>query len=227
MTRLFGFLLAAALLASAAEESSVDKRLTASAAVMKELMGTPDRSIPRDLLARSQCIVVIPGLKKGAFVFGGKYGRGFAACRHGASWGAPAAVRIEGGSFGLQIGGSSTDVILLVMNRRGMDRLTADKFTLGGEAAAAAGPVGRHASANTDVTMRAEILSWSRSQGVFAGLSLEGATLRPDSGENEKLYGKPLSNGDILVGRTAVPARARVFTSALNRYIPAPTRSGR
>lgn len=194
---------------------------------MKELMGTPDRSIPRDLLARSQCIVVIPGLKKGAFVFGGKYGRGFAACRHGASWGAPAAVRIEGGSFGLQIGGSSTDVILLVMNRRGMDRLTADKFTLGGEAAAAAGPVGRHASANTDVTMRAEILSWSRSQGVFAGLSLEGATLRPDSGENEKLYGKPLSNGDILVGRTAVPARARVFTSALNRYIPAPTRSGR
>jgi SH3 domain-containing YSC84-like protein 1 len=132
-------------------------------------------------------------------VFGGKYGRGFASRRHGAAFGAPAAIRIEGGSFGVQLGGSSTDVVLLVMNQRGMDRLLGDKFTLGGEAAIAAGPVGRETSANTDVRMTAEILSWSRARGVFIGLSLEGATLRPDSGENEKLYGRTLGNGRAIV----------------------------
>jgi len=202
----------------AAEAPSVDKRLKSASGAFEKVMHIPDKSIPRDLLHRARCVVVIPDLKKGAFVFGGKYGRGFASCRQGANFGAPAAIRIEGGSFGLQLGGSSTDVVLLVMNQDGMDRLLSDKFTLGGEASIAAGPIGRQTSANTDVLMTAEILSWSRSRGVFAGLSLEGATLRPDSGENEKLYGMPVSNRNILAGQKPVPVRARSLVSSLNRF---------
>src|SRR5580704_12940387 len=164
----------------ASMSANSDERIERSASVFQELMRAPDKGIPRDLLERANCIVVIPGLKKGAFGFGGKYGRGFAMCRGRGGWGAPAAFRIEGASFGFQLGGSSTDVFMLVMNEKGMNRLLADKFTLGGEIAAAAGPVGRETSANTDLLMTAEVLTWSRSRGVFAGISLEGATLRPD-----------------------------------------------
>ncbi|MBV9085556.1 MAG: lipid-binding SYLF domain-containing protein [Acidobacteriaceae bacterium] len=156
-------------------------------------MASRDKGIPQELMDRAQCVVIVPGLLKGAFGVGGKYGRGFASCRRcSRGWSAPAAVAIEGGSFGLQLGGSSTDLIMLVMKESGMNKLLGDKFTIGGEAAAAAGPVGRETSANTDITMRAELLSWSRSKGLFAGLSLEGATLRPDADENRKLYGRRL-----------------------------------
>lgn len=219
MRTLIVFLLAGGTVLAVEEKSSVDKRLKEASGAIQDVMHIPDKSIPRDLLNKARCIVIIPGLKKGAFVFGGKYGRGFASCRQGTGFGPPAAIRIEGGSFGLQLGASSTDVVLLVMNPRGMDRLMTDKFTLGGEAAIAVGPVGRETSATTDAMMTAEILSWSRSRGVFIGLSLEGATLRPDSGENEKLYGKPLPNREILTGQVAPPPRGRAFVAALNRYL--------
>ena len=213
-----GLLAAAAVWA---QESSVDKRFKDASAVFQEIMNISDRSIPQDLLEKAECIVIIPGLKKGAFVVGGKYGRGYASCRHGDTWGAPSAERIEGGSFGFQIGGSSTDVILLVMNQRGMEKIASDKFTIGAEGSAAAGPVGRTASANTDVQLTAEILSWSRSRGVFAGLSLEGATLRPDDDSNELLYGKPIKSKEILTNSsTPVPDRARGFIATLQKYAP-------
>src|SRR5438477_7592872 len=165
-----------------AAESAAD-RLADSAAGFSEIMGTPDKGIPQELLEKAQCVVIVPGLKKAAFGVGGEFGEGFAECRKstGTGWGAPAAIRVEGGSFGFQIGGSSTDVVMLVMNRRGMDKLTSSKFTLGADASVAAGPVGRTADAKTDAYMTAEILAWSRSKGLFAGVSLSGATLRPDA----------------------------------------------
>ena len=216
--RLIRFLTLATLIAASTFGSDSEQRIDHAANAFQELMRTPDKGIPRDLLERANCIIIIPGLMKGAFVFGGKYGRGFAVCRERAGWGAPAAIRIEGASFGFQIGGSSTDVFMLVMNAVGMKRLVADKFTLGGEAAAAAGPVGREASANTDVLMTAEILTWSRSRGLFAGLSLEGATVRPDGSENERLYGRHISNKEIIEGRVRPPRSAHALTSVLNKY---------
>jgi len=202
-------------------ETSPDKRLDNAYLSFREAMHEPDKGIPRDLFEKSRCIVIIPGVKKGAFIVGGKYGRGFVSCRHGESgrFGTPAAVRIEGGSYGLQIGGSSTDVFMLIMNEGGMKKLLADKFTIGGEAEAAAGPVGRDTSANTDVLLHAEILSWSRSRGLFAGVSLEGSTLRPDESENAKLYGESISNKQILEsGDLGTPPPARPLVAELNRY---------
>jgi lipid-binding SYLF domain-containing protein len=201
-----------------AQEKSPDSRLVHATEAFQDIMKTPDKGIPRDLFDKAHCIVIVPDLLKGAFLVGGKYGRGFASCRHGKGWSSPAAVRIEGGSFGFQLGGSATDLIMLVMNDRGMERLLGDKFTLGGEAAAAAGPVGRDASANTDVLLRAEILTWSRSRGLFAGLSLEGATLRPDGSENKKLYDREITNKEILETGVAAPRAARPFVAALDRY---------
>jgi lipid-binding SYLF domain-containing protein len=199
------------------------KRLRSATESFQEIMKVPEKGIPLDLLDKAECVVIIPGLKKGAFLVGGKYGRGFVSCRRRSErWGPPAGIRIEGGSYGFQIGGSSTDVFMLIMNENGMKRLLSDKFTIGGEAAAAAGPVGRNTSANTDVLLRAEILSWSRSRGLFAGLSLEGATMRPDSGENRELYGRDLSNQQILQGEVKTPRAARVLIAALNHYSGAP-----
>jgi lipid-binding SYLF domain-containing protein len=164
-------------------------------------------------------VVIIPGLKKAAFVVGAKYGRGFVSCRRRSErWGPPAAVRIEGGSYGLQIGGSSTDVFMLIMNEGGMKKLLQGKFTIGGEAEAAAGPVGRSTSAKTDALLHAEILTWSRSRGLFAGLSLEGATLRPDSSTDRDLYGRDISDRDILEGDVTTPKAARRLIAALNHY---------
>jgi SH3 domain-containing YSC84-like protein 1 len=201
-------------------ESSPDQRLQNAHTTFHEMMDAPDKGIPLDLFNKAECIVIIPGVKKAAFIVGGKYGRGFASCRRGVSrrFGAPAAIRIEGGSYGLQIGGSSTDVFMLIMNQSGMNRLMADKFTIGGEAAAAAGPVGRNTSAGTDVLLHAEILTWSRSRGIFAGLSLEGSTLRPDGGENRKLYGRDITNKEILEGNIQVPAAGKQLIVTLNRY---------
>jgi SH3 domain-containing YSC84-like protein 1 len=201
-------------------EETPDQRLRNAHSSFHEMMAAPDKGIPLDLFNKAECIVIIPGVKKAAFIFGGKYGRGFVSCRHGEArrFGAPAAIRIEGGSYGLQIGGSSTDVFMLIMNETGMNRLLADKFTLGGEAAAAAGPVGRNTSADTDVLLHAEILTWSRSRGIFAGLSLEGSTLRPDGSENQKIYGRDVSNREILEEDTPVPAAGRQLIVTLNRY---------
>jgi lipid-binding SYLF domain-containing protein len=201
-------------------EDSPDQRLRNAHSTFHEMMDAPDKGIPLDLFNKSECIVIIPGVKKAAFIVGGKYGRGFVSCRLGASrrFGAPAAIRIEGGSYGLQIGGSSTDVFMLIMNDGGMKKLMADKFTIGGEAAAAAGPIGRNTSADTDVLLHAEILTWSRSRGVFAGLSLEGSTLRPDGGEDRKIYGRDLTNQEILEGDVQVPPAGKQLVVTLNRY---------
>ena len=185
-------------------------------------MRTPDKGIPRDLLEKAQCIVVVPGLKKGAFVVGAEYGKGFVSCRgpHHTGWSAPGAVRMEGGSFGFQIGGSETDVVLLVMNQHGANRLLGDQFTLGGEGEVAAGPVGRSATAQTDAKMTAEILSWSRARGVFAGVSLQGATLRQDLDDNAALYGRRLGNREIVDSHVAPPEAASRLLTLLNRYSP-------
>jgi len=203
-----------------AKESPEAERLQRAAEVFREIMDTPDKGIPQGLLDKAHCAVVVPGLKKGAFIVSAKYGRGFVSCRAqgGVGWTAPAAVRIEGGGFGLQIGGTETDVILLIMNERGVQRLLSSKFTLGGDAAVAGGPVGREASAQTDVYMTAEILSWSRSRGVFAGVSLTGATLRQDVSTNRELYGKKIENREILQGKAKAPGAASEFISTLNKY---------
>ncbi len=196
------------------------KRLSAAAAVFSEVMATPDKAVPQELLDKAECVVVVPGLKTGAFIFGGKYGRGFLSCRKrgGAGWTGPAAVRMEAGSFGLQIGGSEVDVILLVMNERGVKRLLSSKFTLGGDASVAAGPVGRNVTAQTDAYMTAEILSWSRSRGVFAGISVQGATLRQDLGVNRDLYGRTLENKEIIEQQMATPKAAEKLISLFAKY---------
>jgi lipid-binding SYLF domain-containing protein len=189
-------------------------------------MSAPDNGIPQDLLEKSHCIVIVPGLKKGAFVVGGKFGRGFLSCRasSGRGWSAPGAVRVEGGSVGFQIGASETDVVLLVMNARGADKLLSSQFTLGGEGELSAGPVGRSATAQTDALMRAEILSWSRSRGVFAGIALQGATLRQDLDANQILYGKRIENSDIVKQGIAPPPAASKLLNVLKRYSSAETR---
>jgi SH3 domain-containing YSC84-like protein 1 len=204
---------------AADREIKVEDRLDASADALTDMMRADDRGIPQDLIAKAHCVVVVPGMKKAGFIFGGKYGRGFAVCRRrgGIGWSAPAAMRVEGGSVGFQIGGSETDVVLLVMNDDGMRHLLSDKFTLGGEATAAAGPVGRDASAQTDAAMHAEMLSYSRSRGLFAGISLEGATLRPDGETDRELYGHDVTNREILAGDFKTPAVAAKFERALNR----------
>ena len=203
-----------------ADESEPAKRLGEAATVFSEIMDTPDKGIPQDLLEKAHCIVIVPGLKKGAFIVGAKYGKGYLSCRKqsGAGWSAPGTVRIEGGSVGFQIGGSETDVIMLVMNQRGVDQLLSSQFTLGGAGEVAAGPVGRTAAAETDAYLRAEILSWSRARGVFAGLSLQGATLRQDLDDNATLYGKNLENRAIVTTGIAPPPAAEKLLSLLNKY---------
>jgi lipid-binding SYLF domain-containing protein len=195
------------------------QRLDDAAAVFSEIMSSPDQGVPQELLANAHCIVIVPDLKTAAFIVGAKYGKGYLSCRQGAKgWSAPATVRIEGGSVGFQIGGASTDLIMLVMTERGADKLLSSAFTLGAEGSVAAGPVGRTATAQTDAQMHADILSWSRSRGLFAGVALEGATLRQDLDDNTTLYGKPLENRDIVRNGVAPPAAAARLLALLNRY---------
>src|SRR6185436_17558189 len=203
-----------------AADNEPAKRLDAAAAVLTEVMGAPDKGIPQEMLEHAHCIVIVPELKTAAFIVGAKYGKGVLSCRNkvGPGWSAPGTVRIEGGSVGFQIGGSSTDLIMLVMNARGADKLLESKFTLGAEGSVAAGPVGRTATAQTDAQMHADILSWSRSQGLFAGLALEGATLRQDLDDNATLYGKPLENRDIVTKGVPPPEAAAKLIALLNRY---------
>ncbi len=218
-TCLLAIVAAVPLLASPEE---ANRRLSEAGAVFSEIMTSPDKGIPEDVLEKAQCVVVVPGMKKGAFIVGAKYGKGFVTCRgaHHQGWSAPGAIRIEGGSFGFQIGGSETDVVLLVMNQHGADRLLGDQFTLGGEGEIAAGPVGRSASAQTDAKMTAEILSWSRTRGVFAGVSLQGATLRQDLDDNAELYGKKMRNREIVDSNVAAPESASRLLTLLNKYSP-------
>ena len=202
------------------KENEAAKRLNESASVFTEIMATPDKGIPEDMLANAHCIVIVPGMKTAAFLVGGKYGKGYLSCRNksGSGWSAPGTVRIEGGSVGFQIGGSETDLIMLVMNERGASKLLQSKFTLGGEGSVAAGPVGRTATAQTDAQMHAEILSWSRSQGLFAGIALTGATLRQDLDDNAQLYGKKLENKQIVTTSVRTPKSAERLIGLLNKY---------
>ncbi len=203
-----------------AMDNESTKRLNESASVFSEIMATPDKGIPQEMLESANCIVIVPGMKTAAFVVGGKYGKGYLMCRNkgGAGWSAPGTVRIEGGSVGFQIGGSATDVIMLVMNARGVDKLLQSKFTLGAEGSVAAGPVGRTAAAQTDLQLHAEILSWSRSQGLFAGVALEGATLRQDLDDNAKLYGSKMENRTIVTTGVRAPKAAARLLAMLNKY---------
>ena len=216
-------LTAALLLGASVLSAATDapERLQAAADALKEVMDMPDKAIPQDLLNKAECVVIVPDLKKGAFIVGAKYGKGFVTCRKkgGVGWSAPGSIRVEGGSVGFQIGGSEMDVFMLVMNQRGADRLLRNKFTLGGDASVAAGPVGRTAEAQTDARMTAEILTWSRSRGLFAGVALNGATLREDEDWNRDLYGKALKNRDIVLNNAApAPKAAAALLSDLDRY---------
>ena len=201
-----------------AKDSGSVKRLSEATAVFSEIMATPDKGIPQDLLENSHCIVIVPAMKTAAFLVGAKYGKGYLSCRNksGTGWSAPGTVRIEGGSVGFQIGGSATDVVMLIMNQGGMDKLLSSKFTLGGEGSVAAGPVGRTATAQTDLQMHAEILSWSRSQGLFAGIALEGATLRQDLDDNAEIYGSKIQNREIVTSGRRVPRAAARLIGMLN-----------
>jgi len=210
------------LAGTAIGEDKSSERLHHTATTLKEIMDTPDHSIPQGLLDRAQCIVIVPEMKKAAFIFGAKYGKGYISCRQesGVGWTSPGTVRIEGGSFGFQIGGAVTDIVLLVMNRSGADKLLASQFTLGAEASAAAGPVGRSTNAETDLLLRAQILSWSRSHGIFAGISLQGATLRQDVSGNRELYGRTLENREIIEKNLPPPTAAKELISLLDKYSP-------
>ena len=208
---------------SAKEKNDAAERLDAAAELMTEMMHASDKGVPQDLLNRSRCVILVPGLKKAAFIIGGKYGRGFASCRkaNGVGWSAPAPIRIEGGSVGFQIGGEATDFVFLVMNDRGANSLLHSKVRLGADASAAAGPVGRLASADTDAYMRSEILSYSRARGAFAGISLEGSTLRPDSGANRNLYRRSIGAAEIINGsEVQTPAAAGDLIAVLRKASP-------
>jgi len=194
------------------------ERLDEAAEVVRDLLRMPDKGIPADLFAKADCVIVVPSLKKAAFGIGGEFGRGFAACRVNDAWSAPAGIRVEGGSFGFQIGASATDVVMLVMSRRGMQKLLSSRFTLGGDASVAAGPLGRSAEAKTDALMTAEILGWSRSRGIYAGVSLEGSTLREDADANDAMYGRKVSNREVLSGDVKAPESAARFLAALAKH---------
>jgi SH3 domain-containing YSC84-like protein 1 len=202
-----------------AAEKAVE-RVNTAAEVLEEVMATPEHAIPGDLFSKCQCVAIIPAVKKAGLGLGGQYGKGVLSCRgkEGKGWSGPSTVRIEGGSFGLQIGGSSTDIILLILNERGAEKLLQSKFTVGVDAAAAAGPVGRNAKAETDLQMHAEILSYSRSRGAFAGISLDGSTLRQDADDNKDIYGKAVTPQQILNGDVAPPATVQKLLDTLNKY---------
>jgi lipid-binding SYLF domain-containing protein len=230
-TLLTAALIALALHAVPAARRADEARLKAAELVLTEMAGSSDKGIPKSLLTKAMCVVIIPGVKKAALGVGGQYGRGYISCRLdkpnsadaanpvvSSRWSAPGGIRIEGGSVGLQIGGAETDIILLVMNKSGVDRLLTNNFKVGADAAVAAGPVGREATAQTDVTLRAEMLSWSRARGVFAGISLAGSTFRDDGGENKELYGREIDNREVVTGKIAPSKGAEGLLKALAKF---------
>jgi SH3 domain-containing YSC84-like protein 1 len=197
-----------------------EKRFRESALVFGEIMRTPDKGIPRDLLERAACVAVVPGLKRAGFVVGAKYGKGVLTCRTAGGWSALSTIRIEGGSVGFQIGAGETDLVLLVMNERGKSKLLEDKFTVGGDASVMAGPVGRSAQAGTDAQLHAEILAYSRARGLFGGISLEGATLRPDTDDNHDIYGPGARQSEIVNGKYPVTEAGRPLIAELMKDSP-------
>jgi SH3 domain-containing YSC84-like protein 1 len=221
---LLTFLPLLAEVASASDKTKNDDRLRNCGTVLREILDVPD-DIPRDLLDNADCVVVFPSVLKAAFIVGGNYGRGAMSCRQGddfkGPWGAPTMMALEGGSFGFQIGGQATDFVLLVMNEGGARGILSSKVKLGADASVAAGPVGRDSSAESDVSLRAEILSYSRARGLFAGVSLEGSTIRPDNGDNRRLYGRKIPARDIVLsGIVAVPPAASELISTLDTRTP-------
>jgi lipid-binding SYLF domain-containing protein len=203
-------------------DKATDERLANAAKAFDEIMAAPDKGIPGSVLNKAECVVIVPGMKKGGFIVGGSFGRGTITCRDKskAGWGAPAMVELGGGSVGFQIGAEATDVVMLVMDRTGMDSLLKSKFTLGGDASVAAGPVGRESTAETDAKMKAKILSYSRSRGAFAGVSLQGTTLHQDEDANKAVYGKQLNASDILGGAVTTPGAAMPLNKVLTKYSP-------
>jgi lipid-binding SYLF domain-containing protein len=218
----FLFLLLVSSAALAGKRSDEVARLKRATEVFNEIMATPDKGIPGDLLDKAECVAIVPGLKKAGLGLGGKYGKGLVMCRQGKkSWSAPSFITIEGGSVGFQIGVQQTDVVMLIMNRKGIEKLIGDKFTLGADASAAAGPVGRDASAQTNVRLDAEILTYSRAKGLFAGVSLNGATLRQDKDDNNDFYGKEINARAILLEATVpMPEEAKALAAALSHESP-------
>ena len=218
--------LASPILGDSNQKDDIE-RIDNSARVFDEIMSTPDKGVPEELLESAKCIAIIPAEKKFAFVAGGTYGKGLVTCRTTEGWSAPLFLAIGGGSVGLQIGGQSTDIVMIFRNRNGFDSLLSDKFKLGADATAAAGPVGRHADAATDVKMNAEILTWSRSRGAFAGISLEGAVVQPDQSGNEAMYGTSARSQDIVNGKVKVPQAAEALVSEIAHYTRAATQTSR
>jgi len=225
MKHIFSLMAMVALFCSPAyAQKDENNRIRNAGKVMVEILNVPD-DIPVDLLDKAECVIVLPSVMKAAFIVGGSYGRGVMSCRSGPDfsghWSAPAMMALEGASVGFQIGGQATDFVLLVMNKRGADSILTSQVKLGGDVAAAAGPKGRDAAAATDVTMRAEVLSYSRSRGLFAGVSLEGSTLRPDGDGNERVYGKGISAKEIVINSAIhAPASAKLLVSTLNKKSP-------
>jgi lipid-binding SYLF domain-containing protein len=208
----------ATLTAVASDREDDISRTNKAAQVFKEIMSTPDQGIPQNLLESAKCIAIIPGDVKFAFIFGGSYGRGLAICRTEHGWSAPMFVAIDSGSVGYQIGGSSTDIVMLFMNDHALQSLMSDKFKLGADASVAAGPVGRNAAAGTDLKLKAEILSYSRSKGIFAGVSLDGAVMQADKNGDKAMYGDRVNRHEILDGKVAVPASAQALVHELGGY---------
>jgi len=216
------FLIVLSSSALTADRSDEVKRLARATDVFQEIMKTPDKGIPGDLLDKAECVAIVPGLKKGGLGLGGKYGKGLIMCRKpNRNWTAPSFITIEGGSIGFQIGFTQIDVVMLFMNKKGVDKLIGDKFTIGADASAAAGPVGRQTAAQTNIRLDAEILTYSRAKGLFAGISLDGATLRSDKDDNREFYGKDIDPRSILLdGSVEMPAEARSLASALSWQSP-------
>ncbi len=219
-------LIASAVVVSAAATKSQTKRIMDAAIVLDEIRAAADKDIPVDLWEKASCVAVIPSVKKAAFIVGGEYGKGVISCRDGHDWSAPSFVLLGKGSVGFQLGGETVDLVLLIMNEHGVSRLLEDKVALGGEASVAAGPVGRDVRAMTDAQLKAEILSYSRSQGLFAGINLTGGVLKPDGDDNSDLYGRDVSPHDILVKKSvSAPRAAAPFMAALRRTIPPPAQA--
>ena len=202
----------------ASDKSKLDERLTSAQAVVNEIMSTPDKGIPQSILSGASCVVVIPGFKKGAFLVGAQYGQGVGTCRTGKGWSAPVFVQLTGGSFGFQAGGQSTDLVLVAMNQNGLQDMLKNKFKIGGDAAASAGPVGRNAQAGTDWKLNAEFLTYSRSKGLFAGIDLDGTVLSQNSDDTRAFYGADLPFDQILKGNQATPADARPFVRTVAKF---------
>jgi lipid-binding SYLF domain-containing protein len=200
------------------KDSKASERAQAAADVLNEIQSAPDSGIPQEILSRAECVAVVPSMLKGGFIFGGKYGRGLASCRTEKGWSAPAFFTISGGSFGLQIGGQAVDLVMLVMNKNGVQHLISSQFALGADASVAAGPVGRHAEANTDWKMRAEVLTYSRARGVFAGVTLNGAAIKQDKSSTREFYGHMVTTKAALTGEIDPPQAANAFLSTLAKW---------